>query len=229
MEKMFHQQIISKLLSRPNISIFDEFTKEIEAYFNRPVTNIDELKDKHNKKKKGDIWELFCRDWLLASGKYINVWLLKDFNTQFGLNFYQDNGIDLIAQTSRGWVAVQCKYRGKCKYVDWKSLSTFIGLCERTGPWECYLVMTNCIGVSHKLPRTIKDRSVCRKTFQNTSREHWMKIVGTYQPHTLKEEIKVEITNLDGSTTTTTWSTTSPSPKTLEELRAARLAKFTQT
>jgi hypothetical protein len=224
-----HRNIISKLLSRPDINIFDELIKEIEAYFHRSVYSIQDMKDRDNKKTKGDFWELFCKDWLVASGKYINVWLLNDFNTQFDLDFSkQDNGIDLIAQTATGWVAIQCKYRGRGKYVDWKSLSTFIGLCERTGPWEKYLVITNCVGISRKLPRTPKDQSICRKTFQNTTREHWMKMVGTYQPHTLKEEITMEITNLDGSINNVTWETTSSVPKTLEELRAIRLSKFSQ-
>ena len=224
-----HRPIISRLLSKDNINIFDELTKQIESHFHRTVSSVQEMKDRDNNKKKGDVWELFCKDWLLASRKYQNVWLLQEFNEQFGQNHTkQDNGIDLIAQSMTGWVAVQCKYRGKGKYVDWKSLSTFIGLCERTGPWEKFLVITNCIGISTKLPRTVKDQSICRKKFQNTTREHWMNMVGAFQFRTLKEEITVEITNLDGTITNTTWNSPQATPKTLEELRALRLAKFSQ-
>ena len=54
-----------------------------------------------------------------------------------------------------------------------------------------------------------------------------MKMIGTWQPHTLNEEIKVEITNLDGTITNTIWNSTSSAPKTLEELKALRITKFT--
>jgi len=52
-----------------------------------------------------------------------------------------------------------------------------------TGPWQRHLIMTNCLGISHKLPRTSKDFSICRKILQNTTREHWLKIVGNYQEY----------------------------------------------
>lgn len=223
-----HSRVISQLLAKPNINIFDELIREIELYFSRTVSNVQEMKDRDNKKKKGDIWELFCRDWLIASSEYLNVWLLKDFNTEFNLTFgKQDNGIDLIAQTSTGWIAIQCKYRSRGRNVDWKSLSTFIGLCERTGPWQSYLVMSNCVGISRKMPPTPKDRSICRGTFRNTTREHWLKMVGSYQPRVLAEPLKVEILQPDGSIIKTEWK--KEAPRTQEELRAARLAKFCST
>jgi hypothetical protein len=203
-----HKSVISRLLPKDKINVFDEFISEVEAYFHRQVSTISEMKERENKKAKGDVWELFCRDWLIASQRYVGVWLLKDFQAQFSSNLpKQDNGIDLIAQTPTGWVAIQCKYRSKAKTTDWKGLATFIGLCERTGPWEKFLVMTNCSGVTRKVPLTAKDQSICVGTFRGTNRETWLRLTGTFQEHRLSD-------------------VSTPNPKTLEELRAARLAKF---
>lgn len=213
-----HKKIISKLLSTPSgkvsLNIFDEYIREMELYFSRKVTNISEMKLRDNKKIKGDMWELFCRDWLLSSDKYIEVWLLKDC-PHFPNITKQDNGIDLIAQTKTGYCAIQCKYRSKKGRVDWKSLSTFIGLCERTGPWEKYIVMTNCSSVTRKVPKSPKDYSICLKSFQGTTREHWMKMVGTYQEHKLSDDIKSSHNFLSEKVD-------------LELIRKARLSKFDQ-
>lgn len=222
-----HREILSRLLPKTGINIFDELIQEFEAHFNRAVTTIEQMKDKANKKKRGDIWEQFCRDYLLISGGFVQVWLLKDFNTQYPGYFpNQDNGIDLIGQTYTGWVAIQAKYRGKKKYLDWKQLSTFVGMCAQSKlPLESHLIMTNCMGISNKFNASGKDRSICRRTFQNTSREQWMKMVGTYQEHRLIEPTPMEIIQPNGTVTATV--ITPKKPETLEELRAARIAKFT--
>lgn len=182
-----HRNIIQSNLYKPNVNIFEEIIKGIEYEFSKPVSSISEMKERDNKKRKGDIWESFCKDWLLASGKYINVWLLNEYNDSFPHNNFiskQDDGIDIIAQSSVGWDAIQCKYRRKGK-VTWKSLSTFIALCSRTGPpddihhsWNKFIVMTNSHGISHKLPRTHQDKSICFSTFKNTKLDHWRRMVG---------------------------------------------------
>jgi len=196
-----HRNIISKYISKSNINIFDKIEEEIEYNFNAPVTCIKDMKDRDNKKRKGDIWEEFCKDWLLASGKYNQVLLLHEFNKEYPNTFIskQDNGIDLIGQTNNGWHAIQCKYRKQTSrkvLVDWRTLSTFIALCERTiapdgSSWEKYVVITNCPGVTRKLPRTSKDKSICRKSFQNTSHDHWSKIISksSHLPFSLNHPI----------------------------------------
>lgn len=207
-----HKSVILSTLSKPNINIFDEIISAIEYEFNKPVTNISDMKERDNKKRKGDIWEVFCRDWLLASGTYTDVWLLTDFITQYPTVFLskQDNGIDLIGKTLTGWHAIQCKYRSAKSRVDWRSLSTFIAMCERTKsldnkPWDKHVVITNCSSVTHKLPRTCKDKSICLRSLKNTKRDHWLKIVG-----------------LDNYNTTTSNYTKLSS----EHLRAKRLAYY---
>lgn len=185
-----HTSIIGKLLTKSNINIFDEYIKEFEAYFSRTVTSVSEMRLRDNKKVKGDAWELFCRDWLLSTDKYNNVWLLAEYFQQHNLTgSKQDNGIDLVAYTKdQKWVAVQCKYRKLGAYVDWKSLATFIGLCERTPGFSTYLVMTNCKGVTRKVPRTSKDKSICVGTFRKTPRVQWLKMTANYVEHRLIDE-----------------------------------------
>ena len=180
-----HRAVINRCLSKEGINIFDEIVREIEYEFNKSVRSVEDMRERDNKKRKGDIWECFCKDWLIGSGGYTCVWLLQEYNTEYPHAFVskQDNGIDLIGLTPDGWHAIQCKYRGKGSRVDWKSLSTFVAMCERTRaqdglPWHKFVVMTNCSGITNKLPRTPKDKSICLKTFQNTRRDHWLRMVG---------------------------------------------------
>jgi hypothetical protein len=183
------KKTITRLLSVPNVNIFDGCVEAIEIEHGRPVTNLCDLKKREDKKKKGDLWEVFCRDWLEASDKYKNVWLFQDWVlycsekqiSSRGLKSKQDNGIDLIVELTNGkYAAVQCKYRKDMKKVTWNTLSTFIGLCERTGPWEQYIVMTNGRGVTRKVPKSKKDKSICVGTFRGTSRTQWLKMAGLY-------------------------------------------------
>lgn len=190
-----HKPIISRALSKPNANVFDEIISSIEYEFTKPVTSITEMKERDNKKRKGDIWELFSRDWLLASDTYVNVWLLSDYISIYPNSFLtkQDNGIDLIGKTTNGmWHAIQCKYRSGKSRVDWKSLSTFIALCERSKspdgtPWDKHVVVTNCASVTHKLPKTSKDKSICLRSLRNTKRDHWLKIINKENTHSLIE------------------------------------------
>lgn len=202
-----HKISINKALSR-NVNIFDEIINDMEYEFNKPAYTIQEMKDRDDMKRKGDIWELFCRDWLQALPNYDKVLFLEEFNQENPNVFIskQDNGIDLIAITKKGtWHAVQCKYR-KTKYLSWTTLSTFIALCERSQCFEKFVVMTNCKGVTHKLPRTEKDKSICYTTLANTKRDHWLRMVGMdnyntnlhYQPN--QDMNKTTISYQNGST-----------------------------
>ena len=90
-------------------------------------------------------------------------------------------GIDLVAESSdNNYIAVQCKYKKHTSFkqniLSWKSLSTFYALCLRTGPWSKYIVMTNCIYTRHQGEKTSKDISICLKSFQNISKDDWLKM-----------------------------------------------------
>jgi hypothetical protein len=93
--------------------------------------------------------------------------------------------------------------------VTWSQLSTFYALVLRTGPWETYIVMTNCDYVRHMGKKTSKDLSLCLKTLQKITSDQWTRMCGL-EGHRLVE---------------------APAPKVLtpEQLRAARLARFTAT
>lgn len=215
MEKPFDLQLtVRYLLSKPsNENIFDNFIQQLEIYYGRRVGGMEELKYRENKKLKGDIFEQFCKQYLLAINKYEKVYLFKEIpqeiKEKLGLKTKMDDGIDIIGiiKGKEEFVAIQCKYRKKlASKVPWKSLSTFIALAERTGPYIQYLVMTNCSGVTRKLPKTDKDKTWAKGSFRKTKREIWLKMVGDYKENKLVEE-KVK-------------------PLSPEELRKTRLAKF---
>lgn len=191
--------------------IFDRLLLRFEAYSSRPAANIGEIKRRDNKKAKGDGWERFCYFYLSKVLRWHAVWFWKevpqDVRVALKLGSRVDNGIDLVAQEKEGggFIAVQCKYRKKTNQtVTWTTLSTFVGLCAQTGPWVKQLVMTNCTGVSKKTGIVKTYQTMAYGTFKNLTRAQC-----TSNEHHLVDRPLVE-----------------SAPKTLEEIRAARLAKF---
>jgi hypothetical protein len=125
----------------------------------------------------------------------------------------RDMGIDIVAQTANDtYIAVQCKYKKhvshKKNVVTWKQLSTFYALVLRTGPWEKFIVMTNCDYTRHMGRKTSKDLSICLRRLRATSKEQWTKMC-----------------ELEGAPLA---AGAGPPKLTPEELRAARLARFTK-
>jgi hypothetical protein len=124
-----------------------------------------------------------------------------------------DNGIDIVAQMSSqsGYVAVQCKYRKNIKQtVTWTSLSTFVGLCAVTGPWDRHLLMTNCRGVTRKVPKTPKDFTIAYGSFcSNFTWDKCLKINGQQNKGQLIGERINQVSNDD-----------------IDMIRAIRLSKF---
>lgn len=212
------EQALRAILSdgKESPPIFDRLLERFESFSDRPVSSLGDLKRRDNKRLKGLAWEKFCCFYLSQVMKFEQVWLWSDIpeqiRTGLKLGSRVDNGIDIVAWGSQvhGYVAVQCKYRKKIiQTVTWTTLSTFIGLCAQTGPWQKQIVMTNCKGVSRKtgIPRTVKDQTIAYGTFKNLSRTQ---CTTTSQDHRLTEPAKEEVKKV-----------LSP-----EELRAARLAKF---
>lgn len=217
--------VIRRLLSSnlEEKQIFAALFNEIEKYHGRPVTSVSDLRTRDNKKLKGDLWEQFCHLYLShltlddnTTRLYNTVWLWKDVPREFlqviGLrsDTKVDNGIDIIAIRSTGeYEAVQCKYLGNPdKTVSWSTLSTFVGLCNLSGPWNRHIVMTTGKGVTRKVPRTTKDISWCRGTFKSIPRTMWMKMAGTYTEYTLSDRsnISASISNIATTLTTLTSS-----------------------
>jgi predicted helicase len=174
------------------------------------------MRTRDNKKVRGDVFEEFCVKYLKHVRKLTNVWLLKDVPeellTKLSLK-RPDVGIDIIAEHEGKHYAVQCKYKKhvshKKNVVTWKQLSTFYALVLRTGPWSQYIIMTNCDYCRHMGKKTAKDVSICLRTFQNITQEQW-----------------VQMCELEGQLAHTSESTLPQASLTSEQLRAARLARF---
>jgi len=177
------QELLYKIFLKSPENLFDEFLIECQKIYEEPAHNFTEMRNRQNKKIRGDIFEEFCVLYL----KYIlnneNVWLLKDVPDEILIKLglkRKDMGIDIIVENKGIYQAVQCKYKKhvstKKNILTWKVLSTFYALCLRTGPWEKYIIMTNCVYTLHQGIKNEKDVSLCLKTFQNISHDNWLKM-----------------------------------------------------
>ena len=160
-------------------NMFDEFIKEASSFYEVPVHSLQEMRNRENKKIRGDIFEEFCCLYLKHICGYETVWLLKevpeDILTKLSMK-RKDMGIDIIVSDKGAFYAVQCKYKkptNKVSSVTWKALSTFYALCFRTGPWQKNIVMTNCNFVRHQGEKTKADVSICLNSFRAIDYDKW--------------------------------------------------------
>jgi predicted helicase len=197
------------LQAPPNL--FDAFLVECQKWYEQPAHTFTEMRVRDNKKVRGDVFEEFCVLYLKHVRKFENVWRLENVPDELLIKLSlkrPDVGIDIIAESGGKYYAVQCKYKKhvstKKNIVTWKALSTFYALCMRTGPWEKYIVMTNCEYCRHMGKKTVKDVSICLKTLQSITKEQWIEMCekkGDVVDSTVKK-------------------------LTADELRSARLARF---
>jgi predicted helicase len=206
MEELLH----SIFLKSPR-NLWDTFEEECQKFYEQPAHSLTEMRTRDNKKIRGDIFEEFCVVYLKNVGKYDQAWRLPDVpdDVLAKLNLpKRDTGIDIIAEKGGVYSAVQCKYKKhvstKKNILTWKTLSTFYAMCMRTGPYQKYIVMTNCSYIRGIGKKTDKDQSICLKTLQNITKEQWTSMCALH-------EHRMDAT---------------PQPKSIEELRAARLAFF---
>lgn len=209
------EQILNRDLP-PGSTLFDEYMKECQKWYDQPAHSFVEMRTRDNKKIRGDIFEEFSVLYLKHVLGYSQVWRLQDVPDDVlgGLGLKRpDMGIDILCEKDGKYSAVQCKYKKHTGYkskltVTWKQLSTFYALVLRTGPWEKYIVMTNCDYVRHMGKKTPKDLSICLQRFRKITSGQWMDICG-----------------MKGTPLTETEANTKkPSA---EELRALRIARFT--
>lgn len=208
--------MLHAILLRSPLCLFDEFLKECQKWYDEPAHTFTEMRTRDNKKIRGDVFEEFCVLYLKHVRGYTNVWLLKDVPedvlTTLSLK-RPDMGIDILCERNGKYSAVQCKYKKHVGHksktmVTWKQLSTFYALVLRTGPWEKYIVMTNCDYVRHMGKKTPKDLSICLKRFQQITKEQWTSMCGLEGNVLEAPKHKAKVL----------------SP---EEVRALRLARFT--
>lgn len=214
MESLLHSILLRG--PTPGNTLFDEFITECQKWYEQPAHTFTEMRTRDNKKIRGDVFEEFCVLYLKHVRGYTNAWRLEDVPDDVlgGLGLGRvDVGIDIICEHKGKYTAVQCKYKKHTGYksktiVTWKQLSTFYALVLRTGPWEKYVVMTNCDYVRHMGKKTDKDLSICLRRFRQMTKEQWTAMCGL-EGHKVSEAPKKS--------------------KVLsqEDLRAARLARFT--
>jgi hypothetical protein len=162
-------------------------------WYSQPAHTFTEMRNRENKKVRGDIFEEFCVLYLKHVRKYKDVWRLEDVPDDILQSLAlkrRDMGIDIIIKEGGVYSAVQCKYKKhsntRKNSVSWKSLSTFYALCSRTGKetenenqherrreWNKYIIMTNCDFARHEGERTDKDLSICIGTFRKISLDEW--------------------------------------------------------
>jgi hypothetical protein len=193
-------QLTSSNIITPNTpqSIFEIFFKKCQQYHQSPVHSLQEMKTVRSTKSKGDLFELFCQRYLKVLKEYEKVWLLKelpdDLKKELKLPLGdKDYGIDLIALKGGLYSAVQCKFKAprgpirvtnkrneiKTIYsaVNWKELTTFNELCNASGPWNERITMTTAPSVRRLGGiKDKRDRSICIKSFQSISADHWVKL-----------------------------------------------------
>ena len=103
--------------------------KDCQKEYDAPAHSLAEMKSRENKKKRGDIFEEFCRLYLLRVRNYTDVWLLDDLPAEVRAELQlpqRDMGIDIIAENNNNFYAIQCKYKNKksaTRCLSWKNLS----------------------------------------------------------------------------------------------------------
>ena len=234
------KRILSSLVSKDNThdSLFDQLVVKCLEHYDAPVHSIQEIRSKRNTKVKGDLFEAFCILYLTHKG--YQAWLLKevpdDILTQFGMKRF-DVGIDIIALKDGRYSAVQCKFKkprpGFVKgtwlpynCVNWKELSTFYSLCQRTqtkARWERHIVMTNTKNVRRMGNATQYDKTFAYGTFQALTRIQLSQMLLDQSESTIERTIILE--NEDGTETDVTYGL-QVTIRTVDEMRAARIAKF---
>ena len=176
---------LHEIFLRSPMNLWDAFEEECRKFYDAPAHSFVDMRTRDNKKIRGDMFEDFCVQYLKCVQGYDEVWLLEDVPedvlAKLGMQ-RRDVGIDLVARHKGKYIAVQCKYKkqetAKLKIVTWKALSTFYALCMRTGPWDKFVVMTNCAYVRHMGKKTPKDLSICLRKLQGISKEDWLKMCG---------------------------------------------------
>jgi predicted helicase len=204
MNGLLQDTLYTIFLRSPN-NLFDEFILECQKWYESPAHSFSEMRMRDNKKIRGDIFEEFCLLYLKFVKGYKNVWLLKDVPDELLEKLVmkrRDMGIDLIIETHDStYIAIQCKYKKhvgtRQNILSWKALSTFYALCLRSGPWDKYIVMTNCVYTRHQGKKTTQDVSYCLKTLQNITKDEWLRMCNVHGAKLGTEEVKEKNTVIE--------------------------------
>ncbi len=120
---------------------------------------------KLEKKEKGDAFELLTKYLFKVVPKYVDlykdVWIHNELPQKIKkeLNYFQDTGIDLIAETKTGeYHAIQCKYhKDKHKNVSFRELSTFFTLYHSKPKLKLAYVCSSANGFSKNIKGQLRN------------------------------------------------------------------------
>jgi hypothetical protein len=165
-------------------NMFDNIMKDIDNDIEQ-YGNVN-----YDKKLKGNIWEVFSLLWLIGTKVCKNVWRITstEYNPipqkiakKLNVSDTNDSGIDLVGELKSGkYIAIQCKYRSNIiddLRLPWKEISTFVGLCRQTGPWEKIAISANynCMWPL-RIPQIESDRIIQIDVFRATTKTDWANI-----------------------------------------------------
>jgi len=197
-QKTFIRQLIRRYAHLDSKQIMDNLLEDFKLHYDRPVSSMNDLRDRDSKKVRGDMLEAFCQMYfeevVTKNGThwYTNVWLLNEVPEKVRNRLKlkkQDLGIDLVLQDLNGeFSAVQVKYRQHPKYksknvIGWKQLSTFYALVKRTGEgnpasWKKHIVFTNADFIRHVGEKDPKDQTYAIGSLRRIKKDHWMRMIG---------------------------------------------------
>ena len=189
------------ILSKQHTNVFDELLEEFNRHYGRPSHSMQEMRDRANKKIKGDMFEHFALLYLQHVLK-IKAWLLEDVPDDVLSQVKvtrRDMGIDIIGVDSHErYYAVQVKYRSTSSYksrviVGWKQLSTFFALAARSGPYYKTIVFTNAHGVKRVGGVKKGDKSICLGSLRRVKAKEWLDMAGV-QGQKLESEKRRKLT-----------------------------------
>ncbi len=177
---------IQTILREGSEGVFDELLKVFSQHYGRPSHSMVELREKANKKIKGDMFEHFALLYL-EHVLGITAWLLEDVPEEVLAEVQltrRDMGIDIIGKDKLNrFYAIQVKYRSTSSYkskiiVGWKQLSTFFALAARSGPYYQTIVFTNANGVKRVGGVKKGDKSICIGSLRKIKVRHWLSMAG---------------------------------------------------
>jgi len=183
--ELFLKDEINKKINN-NKNGIDNLINICETFYNKPAHNLTELK-KRNTKLKGDIFECFCKLYLLKIYKLKTVWYYSEIpdNIKNLLNLSKnDMGIDLLGLDNENrYYAIQAKYRNRKQEnikkisITWKQLSTFYALCLNSGPYHKHIVITTADYVRHIGKKTEKDLTINYNKLLKIDHFSWLNLV----------------------------------------------------
>lgn len=168
----------------------DNLINICETFYNKPANNLTEIK-KRNTKLKGDIFECFCKLYLLKIYKLTQVWYYHEIPNDIKNNLNlskNDMGIDLLGiDNENRYYAIQAKYRNRKQEnirkisITWKQLSTFYALCLNSGPYYKHIIITTADYVRHIGKKTDKDLTINYNKLSKLDHFSWLELSNNHE------------------------------------------------